>query len=56
MARIRISSIVISSIVGAPAGAVRERVRDFGGLPGWRPLIGESRIGNGEPLEKPEGG
>ena len=46
----------ISSIVGAPAGAVRERVRDFGGLPGWHPLIGESRIGNGEPLEKPEGG
>ena len=31
--------IYISSIIGAPVGAVWDRVRDFNGLPGWHPLI-----------------
>ena len=44
--------IYISSIIGAPVGAVWERVRDFNGLPGWHPLIGESRIENGEPPDR----
>lgn len=44
--------IYISSIIGAPVGAVWERVRDFNGLPEWHPLIGESRIENGEPADR----
>ena len=44
--------IYISSIIGASAGAVWERIRDFNGLPGWHPLIAESRIENGEPSDR----
>ena len=44
--------IYVSSIIGAPVGAVWDRVRDFNGLPGWHPLIGESRIENGEPPDR----
>ena len=44
--------IYVSSIIGAPVGAVWERVRDFNGLPGWHPLISESRIEGGEPPDR----
>ena len=44
--------IYVSSIIGAPVGAVWERVRDFNGLPGWHPLISESRIESGEPPDR----
>ena len=44
--------IYVSSIIAAPAGAVWERIRDFNGLPAWHPLIGESRIENGEPSDR----
>ena len=44
--------IYISSIIGAPVGAVWERVRDFNGLAGWHPLISGSRIENGEPSDR----
>jgi hypothetical protein len=44
--------IYISSIIGAPVGAVWERVRDFDGLAGWHPLISGSRIENGEPSDR----
>ena len=44
--------IYVSSIIGAPVGAVWERIRDFNGLPEWHPLIGESRIENGEPPDR----
>ena len=44
--------IYISSIIGAPVGAVWERVRDFNGLAGWHPLISGSRIENSEPSDR----
>ena len=44
--------IYISSVIGTSVGAVWERVRDFNGLPAWHPLIGESRIENGEPPDR----
>ncbi len=44
--------VFTSSIIGAPAGKVWERIRDFNGLPGWHPAIRESRIENGEPADK----
>jgi hypothetical protein len=36
--------VYTSSVIGAPAERVWARVRDFNGLPGWHPLIEESRI------------
>ena len=33
-----------SSVIGAPAARVWERIRDFNGLPNWHPAIAESRI------------
>ena len=44
--------IYVSSIIGAPVGTVWERVRDFGALSVWHPLIGESRIENAEPSDR----
>jgi hypothetical protein len=44
--------IYISSVVGAPAGRVWARVRDFNALPAWLPAVAESRIENGEPSDK----
>ena len=46
------AKVYISSVVNAPAAKVWARVRDFNGLPGWHPAIGESRIENGEPADK----
>ena len=46
------AKVYTSSVVNAPAAKVWARVRDFNGLPGWHPAIGESRIENGEPADK----
>ena len=37
-----------SSLVGAPAGTVRERVRDFNRLAGWSVRHAAARVVNGE--------
>jgi hypothetical protein len=44
--------VYVSSVIGAPAAKVWQRVRDFNGLPNWHPAIAESRIENGEPADK----
>ena len=44
--------VFVSSVIGAPAAKVWERVRDFNGLPRWHPGIRESRIENAEPSDK----
>lgn len=44
--------VFVSSVIGAPADKVWERVRDFNGLPRWHPRIQDSRIENGEPSDK----
>lgn len=44
--------VFVSSVIGAPADKVWERVRDFNGLPRWHPRIQDSRIENGEPPDK----
>ena len=44
--------VYTSSVIGAPASKVWDRVRDFNGLPRWHPSIRESRIENGEPSDK----
>lgn len=44
--------VYTSSVIGAPADGVWERVRDFNALPRWHPAIRESRIENGEPPDK----
>ena len=36
-----------SSVIGAPAARVWERIRDFNGLPSWHPAIADSRIEDG---------
>ena len=41
-----------SSVIGAPAARVWERVRDFNGLPDWHPAIAESRIEGGGPADQ----
>ena len=46
------AKVYTSSVVNAPAAKVWARVRDFNGLPGWHPAVGESRIENGEPADK----
>ena len=46
------AKVYTSSVVNAPAAKVWARVRDFNGLPGWHPAIGESRIENDEPADK----
>ena len=38
-----------SSILGAPAARVWERIRDFNALPDWHPAIAESRIEGAAP-------
>ena len=40
--------IHLSSVIGAPARAARERTRHFGGLAEPRPRISASRVVNGE--------
>ena len=44
--------IYISSIIGAPVGAVWERIRGFDALSVWHPLITESRIENADPSDR----
>lgn len=44
--------VFTSSVIGAPAGKVWARIRDFNGLPDWHPAIRESRIEGGEPSDK----
>lgn len=44
--------VYISSVIGAPAARVWERVRDFNGLPGWHPRIRDSRIEDALPADK----
>jgi hypothetical protein len=41
-----------SSVIDAPADAVWQRVRDFNGLPGWHPLIADSRIEQNLPSDR----
>ena len=36
--------VFVSTVIGAPAGAVWSVVRDFDGLPDWTPFVAESRI------------
>lgn len=44
--------VYASSVIGAPAGRVWARIRDFNGLPQWHPLIAESRIEGGAPADQ----
>jgi hypothetical protein len=44
--------VYVSTVIGAPAAKVWERVRDFNALPRWHPAIRESRIENAEPADK----
>ena len=41
-----------SSVIGAPAARVWERIRDFNGLPSWHPAIADSRIEDGAPADQ----
>lgn len=41
-----------SSVIGAPADRVWQRIRDFNGLPSWHPAIAESRIESGAPADQ----
>lgn len=44
--------VYVSSVIGAPASRVWERIRDFNGLPKWHPRIRDSRIEEAEPSDK----
>ena len=44
--------VYVSSVIDAPAAKVWDRVRDFNGLPRWHPRIRDSRIENGEPVDR----
>ena len=44
--------VYTSSVIGAPATKVWERVRDFNGLPNWHPRIRDSRIEDALPSDK----
>lgn len=44
--------VYISSVIGAPAGKVWDRIRDFNGLGKWHPLIRDSRIEEALPSDK----
>ncbi len=44
--------VYVSSVIGAPAQRVWERVRDFNGLARWHPRIAESHIEEGEPADR----
>ena len=44
--------VYVSSVIEASPERVWERVRDFNGLPRWHALIRESRIENGEQVDK----
>ena len=42
----------VSSVIGASADKVWERIRDFNGLPRWHPRIRDSRIEDALPSDK----
>ena len=44
--------VYVSSVIGAPAQRVWERIRDFNGLPRWHPAIRDSRIEDALPADK----
>jgi hypothetical protein len=44
--------VYVSSVVEARVDLVWDRVRDFNGLPGWHPVVKESRIELGQPADK----
>ena len=44
--------IYTSSVIDAPADAVWQRIRDFNGMPGWHPLIADSRIEQNLPSDR----
>ncbi|WP_370400572.1 SRPBCC family protein [Sulfitobacter sp. JB4-11] len=44
--------VYVSSVIGAGAGRVWERVRDFNALPRWHPSIRDSRIEDALPPDK----
>ena len=44
--------VYVSSVIGAPASKVWERVRDFNALPRWHPRIRDSRIEDALPSDK----
>ncbi len=44
--------VYVSSVIGASADQVWDRVRDFNGLPKWHPLIRDSRIEEALPPDK----
>ena len=44
--------VYTSSVIGASAGRVWDRVRDFNGLPRWHPRIRDSRIEDALPSDK----
>jgi len=44
--------VYVSSVLGAAAAKVWQRVRDFNGLPNWHPAIADSRIEGGEPADR----
>jgi len=46
------AEVYASSVIAAPADRVWARIRDFNGLPGWHPLIAESRIESGAPADQ----
>ncbi len=44
--------VFVSSVIGASAERVWDRVRDFNGLPKWHPRIRDSRIEDALPSDK----
>lgn len=44
--------VFISSVIGAEAGAVWDRIRDFNALPRWHPRIRDSRIEDALPGDR----
>jgi hypothetical protein len=44
--------VYTSSVIEAPASEVWARIRDFNGLPGWVPVVADSRIELGQPADK----
>ena len=44
--------VYVSSVIGAPASRVWDRVRDFNALPRWHPRIRDSRIEDALPSDK----
>jgi hypothetical protein len=44
--------VFVSSVIGAEASAVWERIRDFNAMPKWHPRIRDSRIEDALPSDK----